>query len=276
MNYKSYNDLIKDTNKLITQLKDEYELVVSIPRSGNIPASIIALHFNIPYMSIDEWKNGVPNCKYSQRQDNNKTGKVLVIDDSYNSGQRITQAKESLKNWTTKELHFAVIYAPNQNPQLDFYAECVPQPRVFEWNLFNHDIIKRSLIDIDGVVCEDPVISEASHPTQYAEWVTKAKLKKVIKINIGGFVTNRLEQHRDATEQWLTDNGFKFNSLVMAKYKTPSERIAAQRYGKDKAEVYSNSNAVLFIESAVSQAEEIFKLTGRPVYCVDNNTMYKR
>ena len=75
------------------------------------------------------------------------------------------------------------------------------------------------LIDIDGTVCED-IPNEESSRFGSAKVIPGA-LEKVIKLyNEGGritFFTSRTTEHAEATEEWLTRNGFPYESVCYNK-----------------------------------------------------------
>ena len=79
--------------------------------------------------------------------------------------------------------------------------------------------VKNYLIDIDGTICDDI-------PNEEPERMATAKLfpdalKTLNKWYDQGhvicFFTSRTEDHRQVTESWLNENGFKYHSLVMGK-----------------------------------------------------------
>ena len=79
--------------------------------------------------------------------------------------------------------------------------------------------IKNYLIDIDGTICDDI-------PNEEPERMSSAKLypealntlnKWYKEGHIITFFTSRLEKHRDVTEKWLKENGFKYHALLMDK-----------------------------------------------------------
>ena len=51
MNYKSYSDLSIDILEGISKVPSSIQLVVGIPRSGMIPAYMIAAQLNLPVTS---------------------------------------------------------------------------------------------------------------------------------------------------------------------------------------------------------------------------------
>jgi len=79
--------------------------------------------------------------------------------------------------------------------------------------------IKNYLIDIDGTICDDI-------PNEEPERMVAAKLypdalETLNKWHKEGhyitFFTSREEQHREVTEVWLKENGFKYHGLLMGK-----------------------------------------------------------
>ena len=79
--------------------------------------------------------------------------------------------------------------------------------------------IKNFLIDIDGTVCEDI-------PNEQPERMATAKVfpdalatlnKWYDEGHIITFFTSRTEAHREVTEKWLKDNGFKYHGLLVGK-----------------------------------------------------------
>ena len=79
--------------------------------------------------------------------------------------------------------------------------------------------IKNYLIDIDGTIGDDI-------PNEEPERMATAKVypdaletlnKWYDQGHIICFFTARLESHREITEKWLNENGFKYHSMVMGK-----------------------------------------------------------
>ena len=79
--------------------------------------------------------------------------------------------------------------------------------------------IKNYLIDIDGTVCDDI-------PNEEPERMSTAALfpdaldtinKWYEEGHVITFFTSRVEEHREATEKWLNENGFRYHGLLMGK-----------------------------------------------------------
>lgn len=81
------------------------------------------------------------------------------------------------------------------------------------------EVVKNYLIDIDGTICDDI-------PNEEPERMATAKIypdaltilnKWYDDGHIITFFTSRLEEHREVTEKWLNDHGFKYQGMVMGK-----------------------------------------------------------
>ena len=79
--------------------------------------------------------------------------------------------------------------------------------------------VKNFLIDIDGTICDDI-------PNEEPERMATAKIydgaletinKWYEEGHVITFFTSRVEEHREVTEKWLNDHGFKFHGMVMGK-----------------------------------------------------------
>ena len=79
--------------------------------------------------------------------------------------------------------------------------------------------IKNYLIDIDGTICDD-IPNEEPERMATANLYPDA-LKILNKWYDQGhyitFFTSRIEEHRNVTENWLKENGFKYHGLLMGK-----------------------------------------------------------
>lgn len=81
------------------------------------------------------------------------------------------------------------------------------------------DHIKNYLIDIDGTICDDIPNEE---PERMATCDAYPDALETLNQwydegHIITFFTSRLESHREVTEKWLDDKGFKYHGLLMGK-----------------------------------------------------------
>ena len=81
------------------------------------------------------------------------------------------------------------------------------------------DDIKNYLIDIDGTICDDIPNEEPERMATAALYPDA--LETLNKWHEQGhyitFFTSRFEEHREVTEIWLNENGFKYHWLLMGK-----------------------------------------------------------
>jgi uncharacterized HAD superfamily protein len=158
---------------------------------------------------------------------------------------------------------------------IDFYLEYIPKPRLFEWNIYHHNLVRKSAFDIDGVLCFDPTEAENDDGEAYLSFLLNARPKFIPTLPIHTLVTSRLEKYRSQTEIWLRRHKVIFSQLIMLDLPNKEERKRMNVYAKNKADIYSkNDELVLFFESSEKQASEIFSITGKPVFCVETNKLY--
>jgi uncharacterized HAD superfamily protein len=86
-------------------------------------------------------------------------------------------------------------------------------------------------------------------------------------------VTARLEKYRALTEEWLRANGVEYGELLMMDYPDMAARRAANAYASFKAEAYTRTGALLFVESSPTLAAEVARLSGKSVFCLETRTM---
>ncbi|WP_418284245.1 phosphoribosyltransferase [Halorubrum sp. DTA46] len=279
MNYKSIADLSVDTRRFAQSVPD-VDLVVGIPRSGLLAASLLCLHLNIPMTDVDRLCEGRLIDSGERHAEDRSFGdldSVLVVDDSVNSGSQMTETQKRLeKHDFPFDLSYGAMYVSSQGRKhVDHWAEFVPTPRVFEWNVIHHPALNNACVDIDGVLCRDPTKTENDDGERYREFLSTVEPTVVPDERIGHLVTNRLEKYRPETEDWLDKHEIRYDNLVMMDL--PSKEIRQERgnHAQHKADVYDSTDALLFIESEPRQAEEISRRTARPVLCYETMEMFQ-
>ena len=276
MNYVSIAELNEYIIRNLHKFPHDIDLIVGIPRSGMLPANLIALYLNKPYTDIDNFLEGrIYGAGVRKRYiEGRAIKKVLIVDDSIGSGRALKNAQERVASLmdTYNMTYAAVIAAPESKHLVDYYCEEIPFPRVFQWNVFHHpDFIPQSCFDIDGVLCEDPPIDDDG--PVYLDYITNAIPKYIPTIEIHSLVTCRLEKYRAATEKWLQKNHVRYKNLIMLNMRTREERIAWGQHGRYKGEVFAKSDAAFFVESSLAQAKQIIKIAKKPVFCTENFQM---
>lgn len=271
---------IADMNNAIIQklhiLPHDVDLVVGIPRSGMLPANLIALYLNKPFTDIDSFIDSRIYSSGSRGSFINNTNSqtVLIVDDSIKSGDALKKAKDKLKSVESKyNLQYAAIFATTKGAKMvDYHFEIIDYPRMFQWNLFHHEtFIPHSCFDIDGVLCVDPPIDDDG--PIYSEYIANAPALYIPSLEIDTLVSCRLEKYREITEEWLRKNHVKYKHLVMLPFETKTERVVWGKHGEYKGEVYRKSDNVFFVESNLNQARIISKVSGKPVLCTETFEM---
>ena len=281
MNFRSIANLNQVIVAALPRVPRDFDLVVGIPRSGLLAANMLALHLNLPLTDM----RGLIQKRLLQsgrRMGDARTDffdrvcKVLVVDDSVNSGNAMQRAREELTAaGLDYELVYAACYVTNESQHLvDLWLEVVPTPRVFEWNVMHQDLLGECCVDIDGVLCRDPSHEENDDGPLYREFLTNVEPLFLPTVKVGALVSARLEKYRPETEAWLARHGVEYDELLLLDLPDARARRAAACHGSHKAEAYRDRNAMLFIESDALQAAEIARLASRPVLCIGTRRMY--
>lgn len=266
MNLITYKQLVEDVKKWSSHLPKDYDAIVGVERSGLLPATILALEMNKPLLTLNTLINGA-NDYIDSKVSIGKISKILVVDDSISSGRAMQSVRNVLED-TDYSVEYCAVYGLYSNNKLiDYKYKNVELPRVFEWNLFHHNIMKESILDIDGVIFQEPPIEDNTQ--EYEAYLRNPKPLHTPSVPVLGIVTGRLEKYRDLTERSLKDNGIEYGFLEMAQYNTPQER-RMHNMGEYKAEIYKKTQeAKLFVESSKLQAIRIRTMSAKPVICIE-------
>lgn len=277
MFYRNFSDLNKLILKRLPIVPRDIDLIVGIPRSGMMPANLLALYLNKPYTDIHSFVNGhiYKAGERGQFFDSSSFKKVLIVDDSVASGAALKQCRETLKQVAGNfEFVFCAIYViPGKESLVDISFETVPLPRYFQWNILNHTDLEKSCFDIDGVLCVDPTDEQNDDGPNYLDFIRHAQPLFLPGSKIGTIVTSRLEKYRPETEAWLNQHTIKYHKLLMLDLPNKEARIKAGSHASFKASVYKAIDYKLFIESSLDQAIEINRLTKKPVLCTETFDM---
>jgi uncharacterized HAD superfamily protein len=270
--FRSLGDLSTTVLSGMWKLPRDIDLVVGVPRSGMLPATLIATALGAPLVDLQGFIAG--RVFQSGRREpaiSKNIRKVLVVDDSVATGaanQLIREQLASIATSDSPELILAAVYVEEATKDLvDFYFEEISGPRIFEWNLTNHYLLPSCCVDIDGVLCCDPTSEQNDDGDCYRDFMFNAVPNLRFRKRIGWLVTNRLERFRPETEHWLAKQGIEYGELIMLDLPSKAERQRNGPHGRYKAEVYRRLPASLFIESEYDQARFIVHATGKPVLC---------
>ncbi|MEA3490206.1 MAG: hypothetical protein U9R44_07740 [Candidatus Omnitrophota bacterium] len=271
-NFISINELLIWSTEFIKSLPISYDVIVGIPRSGLLVGNTIALKlgkpFTVPELFCKDiyWKSkGIGKVKEYK--------KILLVDDSINSGETMRQSLDCLYSYR-KDLVItkaALIATEESKDLVDLYYEIIPQPRIFEWNLLHAKKAKLAL-DMDGVICENCPPGVDVNNELYLEWIRNAKPYLIPNFEIDVIVSNRLEKYRADTEKWLFEHGVRWKELVLWNIRSKEERKG--RYAQRKIKILLEIKPEMFWESSFGEAEQIWAITKIPTLCVDKMIMF--
>lgn len=277
LEYRSIADMNASILSNLHKFPHDVDLIVGIPRSGMLPANLIALYLNKPYTDIDSYCNGVIYSKGERRSliDKMRSNKVLVIDDSISGGGSIEKAKKKIADSAMggADLIYGVVYATSWSvSKIDCFCEIIDEKRIFQWNLFHHPwITSQAFFDIDGVLCPNPPIDDDGE--KYIQYISNAPLLYKPSVEIDTLISCRLEKYRKETEMWLELNGIRYKRLIMLDLPSKEERLKWGKHGYYKGEYYKKSNSYFFVESSLHEAKQIAEIAKKPVFCIETFSM---
>lgn len=279
MHYRSISDMNDTIVGNLRRLPRDIDLVVGVPRSGVLAATLVSLAANIPMTDLDSflegrvYTSGITKRRAALDRKVSDMRKVLVIDDSVAGGNAMRDARARIEAAGIEgDFTYAAVFGLEpQHPETDVVFEVVPHPRMFQWNFMHHKFLGECCVDIDGVLCLDPTEAENDDGPAYEKFLSEARPLHAPTHRIGWLVTSRLEKYRALTEAWLAKNGVLYDQLIMLDLPSKAERQRLGAHGSFKADFYRKSNAILFIESEHAQALKITELSGKPVLCVETH-----
>lgn len=278
--YVTNSQLIKDCKDLLLPQVANLNLkgVLGIPRSGMLPASMIAMWLNLPLYYLDALGSSQPLSAAGRfggirmLKHEGSDGSLLVVDDTVYSGT-------AMKNFVpriSEDFYTSCIYLRPESPfRPDFYGRELKDPHLLEWNLFNCTYIEHALLDFDGIFCPNVPYDKCIDEKSYIDYITNVEpfYHRIPKTKCRGIVTARLEKYRDITEEWLDRHNIKYDSLIM--YPTEKEEIRDKNHIQEaatfKAKHFSSSSAHFFIESELPEAIIIRRESGKFVICPEDS-----
>lgn len=268
MNFRSIKDLRDDIkNHLLIKLPRDIGMVYGVPRSGLLPASIIATALGVDLGMVGGPPlSGVRKDIFVRKPGN----KVLLVDDSIYGGGAMRKAL----NIFGKECLTCAIYAhPKSKHMVNYYAIELPGPRFFEWNFTGIKATEDYFFDLDGVICEDPKVYDDDGPKYQAE-IKRVRPLYLPQTKVKAICTNRIERWRPETEAWLKEYDVVYEKLIMQPFSTAVERRKKSNPGEYKASHFGPSSSTVFVESHDSQAKVIASRSKKPVLSVESMKLF--
>lgn len=285
MNYRSITDLANVVRGNLHKIPHDIDLVVGIPRSGLLAANLIALNLNLKFTDLDGYMADMPLRQGSCRQSRHPSlmrpsdaKHVLLVDDSILSGRSLSEAMALTQSagHAGRITTCAVYAAQNAITLVDVHLEMVAPPRAFEWNLMHRSLLMQCCVDIDGVLCVDPLPEQNDDGHSYECFLQDAYHLVIPSYPIGHLVTSRLEKYRTATEAWLARKGIEYGTLHMLGLPDGETRRRLGVHASFKAKIYREArDALLFIESDRGQAIDIARLSGKQALSFSTQELFE-
>lgn len=260
--------LIADAVALAGRLPTDCEGVAGIPRSGMVPASVIATQLHLPLYELTECgrlnRLGHGSRGRAAGFDARASGPLAVVDDTVYSGTAMRAARAHLARLRRRAVFAAVYVRPEEAGAVDLAGRLLPSPHLLEWNFANNGpfaglaanpVYRGGIaLDLDGVVVHD---AESGGPAGTPYLTPRAHPCKLI-------VTGRPERLRAETEALLRRVRVRWERLEMLPDRVPA---GTESIAQHKARHYALSGCGFFVESCPVQAELIFRMSGRPTVC---------
>ena len=247
---------------LAAKIPADVKGVVGIPRSGMIPASVLAAQLHVPLFS---YANGhVVHCGHGNRftEKVSALGRLVFVDDTLMMGT-------TLKHHRPESPHlWAVVYQnPHAKISADIFGQELEPPHLLEWNLFNSQFCNDLATDLDGVLCHDM--------PRDADLTDARPLHLPRRTAVKAIITARCERWRMVTKAWLSHYGVKYEKLIMGQWKTEAERDSnPAQIAQYKADAITRLGVNWFTESCPRQAEDIAALSGVWTICPTNSKVF--
>lgn len=283
MNYRSVQEMASTIRNGLSRLPEDIDLVVGIPRSGVLAASLIALHTNLKCISLDGFSlekpirtGSIRNARHPHVSRPRDAHHILLVDDSASTGASMKAAHREIRlSGYSGAITTCAIYLTPDCVDIDVHFEVVPQIRVFEWNLMHRDLLSECCVDMDGVLCRDPTDAENDDGPRYVAFLESASPLLIPSYRVGRIVTSRLEKYRDQTLMWLRKHRVEFGVLDMVDLPNAETRRRLNIHAEFKAKIYSADPTMrLFIESDRLQAMEIARRAGKPALSVSTQELF--
>lgn len=259
--------------------RSAYDVVIGIPRSGILPASIIATYLQLPLADPVGFSHGII---YGRSGNAARPGKrILLVDDTVNKGGAMSRAIAALPKglMITRACVWGPYQVENPGSIVDIALADCHGPRAFAWNLMKHKRLDRWAFDMDGVLCRDPEKGENDDGPAYLKFIAEAAPLFLPQRTIGHIVTSRLERYRKPTMAWLAKHGITYASLTMLDLPDKRARMSAMKVdggrGGWKGREAKRLGVEMMIESCPKQSAIIARTAGIPVFCTLTQEVYQ-
>ncbi len=262
-NFVNNVEMAAYVDEWIKKFDTQYDLIVGIPRSGLMVASLIATSMAKPLATPDKlvWisKSIAPR----------PIKNILVVDDCITTGKSINTGFDKIREqYPEATIHKGVLFANNDNRwMVDTYCRTL-HGNIFQWNMM-HFKIGTVGFDMDGLLCEE--CPEDTNEDIYLKKISSARPFLIPEFEIDYIITDRLEKYRPQTEKWLKEHGVRYKELVMWNVPKKPERDAAAAF---KSGIIKGIDIRYYMESDIKQAEDIWRTTRVICLCTDEMRIF--
>lgn len=136
INWHEVDDMIKVVSKQILHDKFEPVFVAPIPKGGWTVASLLAQHLNVKKsISLSQDKSGDFRRTYIAGYPDIKGKKVLVIEDSIETGKSLFNAKSELINLGAEVKTATLFVSSSFKDELPDYYFAIGEIPIFPWEI---------------------------------------------------------------------------------------------------------------------------------------------
>ena len=270
--FVSLEELLGWTKEWIKSFPEKYDLIVGIPRSGQLVANVIGAVLGTR-ITIPELFKEHPPWKSHWMPDDFECRNILLVDEAVGSGKQMKEALDLITSKAPKaKITTASLIVHKGSMELvDMYHRVVPYRWYFEWQMIVPHLGKLGS-DLDGVLCENCPPHVDGFEDLYMEWIKNAKPYKIPPFEIDVIISSRLEKYRRETEEWLASYDVRYNKLLLWDLSSKAER--GENSAKFKIEQLTIEKPDMFWESSLEQSSEIWKKTRIPTLCVDDMELF--
>ena len=236
--------------------------IVAIPRSGMLPASIMATLTDgqLWQKTKDRIEPVGSGLRYDRLVED--PAMVYLVDDSIWSGMAMGRAAEAIhKKWPKAHIERIALISHSDAVRKVEQFHSVYNHHFFEWNYANGPFAGRIAWDMDGILCEDFTAGDVKTETKYlkAMWQMPTTTIRPVKHPLT-IITARPERFRLETMKWLTASRFRVENLIMAPW-TDIDGHDADKVARWKADEFNKllDEKTIYVESDRSLAHGIFQ-----------------
>jgi len=280
INFVSIDQASIWTMEWIQTFPRRYDLIVGVPRSGMLIASLVALKLGKGLTTPELLQNG-GYWHSSVVQDElplDGRNHILLVDDAMHSGNSMTKALDMIRSrFPDVQISKACLIVRDEaKSKVDLFHKVIAPPRAYEWNILHRKIASQLgngilAVDLDGVLCANCPREVDDDEELYLQWIANARPYLIPAFEIDAIVTSRLEKYRRHTEVWLKKHNVKYKELCM--WDIPSKSQRHGQFAQHKIEHLIRIKPDIFWESAWTQSQKIWRETRIPTLCIDDMTL---